>query len=123
MEIETDFVAQIKLAIKAVILDALCEGFSETSFLITDHVKYLRKLESSVNPERYIITIGNMLFSDQEAYEKRIQSVHTKYSDTLALKFEELYQLYYTISRERSWRQTLSMPEAEKILDNLLQSY
>ena len=38
-------------ALKALVKTALCNGFSKTSYLVTDHIKYIKKIESSDNPE------------------------------------------------------------------------
>ena len=117
------YIAQIKTSLRALILEALCSGFGKTSYLVQDHVKYLKKIESAENPDRYIISVGRKLFPNEEAFNSKIQAVRIKYQDTLASKFEELYQIYYEVSTKANtspWRQSLSMPEAEDVLAKLL---
>jgi hypothetical protein len=117
------YIAQIKTSLRAVILEALCSGFSKTSYLVQDHVKYLKKIESAENPDRYIMFVSKKLFPNEEAFNSKIQAVRIKYQDTLASKFEELYRIYYEVSTKTntlSWRQPISMPEAEDMLAKLL---
>ena len=117
------FITDIKTALRAVILEALCQGFSKTSYLVQDHVKYLKRIESVENPDRYVLSVSKKLFPNEEAFNSKIQAVHTKYQGTLASKFEELYRIYYNISNIDTLprRQPLSMPEARGVLDRLLE--
>ena len=117
------YITQIKGALRALILEALCSGFSKTSYLVQDHVKYLKRIESAENPDRYIISVSKKLFPNEEAFNSKIRAIHIKYQGALISKFEELYQIYYDISKTDTspWRQPLSMPEAESVLDKLLE--
>src|SRR5205814_8315661 len=60
-------------ALKALVKTALCNGFSKTSYLVTDHIKYIKKIESSDNPETYIRFTTRKLFSNELAYLEKIK--------------------------------------------------
>ena len=47
-------VDKIVNALKALVKMTLCNEFSKTSYLVTDHIKYIKKIKSSDNPEAYI---------------------------------------------------------------------
>src|SRR5437764_15464870 len=87
-------------ALKALVKMALCNGFSKTSYLITDHIKYIKKIESSDNPEAYIRFIARKLFPNELAYLEKFKKIHAKYQNHLLFRFEDLYILYYQLSQE-----------------------
>src|ERR1043165_9709236 len=53
-------------ALKALVKTALCNGFSKTSYLITDHINYINKIHSSNNTAR-------KLFPNEPAYLEKIE--------------------------------------------------
>ena len=86
-------------ALKALVKTALCNGFSKTSYLVTDHIKYIKKIESSDNPEAYIRFTARKLFPNEPAYLEKIKKIHAKYQDDVLSRFEDLYTLYYQLSK------------------------
>ena len=48
------YLAEIINALKAVILAALRDGYGKESYLIKNHIRYIKKIESANNPEGYI---------------------------------------------------------------------
>ena len=106
--------------LKALIKTALCNGFSKTSYLVTDHIKYIKKIQSSDNPEAYIRFIARKLFSNEQAYLEKIEKIHAKYQDDVLSRFEDLYTLYYQLSKELPKRRKITSTEADDILAKLL---
>jgi hypothetical protein len=113
---------QILDALKALIVIALQEGFSKTSFLVRDHIKYVKRIQSADDPELYVIFTAKKLFPNDEAYYEKIEKIHTRYEgkQELTSLFERLYDLYYNISKEKPVRRKISSNEAEEILEELL---
>ena len=68
-------------ALKELVKTALCNGFSKTSYLVTDHIKYIKKIESSDNPEAYIRFTARKLFPNEPTYLEKIKKIHAKYQD------------------------------------------
>src|SRR2546421_12467339 len=60
-------------ALKALVKTALCNGFSKTSYLVTDHIKYIKKIESRDNPEAHIRFTARKLFPNEPAYLEKIK--------------------------------------------------
>ena len=107
-------------ALKALVKTALCNGFSKTSYLITDHIKYIKKIHSSDNPEAYIRFTARKLFPNEPAYLEKIEKIHAKYQDDVLSRFEDLYALYYQLSKELPKRRKITSTEADDILAELL---
>ena len=118
----TSTVNQVIDALKAVIKSALCQGFSKTSYLITNHIKYIKNIQSADNPERYILYTAKKLFPDDDAIIKKSEYIKAKYHDNLLQRFEELYTLYQNIIQENKTtsKRTISEIEANDILEELL---
>ena len=62
-------------ALKALVKTALCNGFSKTSYLVTDHIKYIKKIKSKDNPEAYIRFTARKLFPNELAYLEKIEKI------------------------------------------------
>src|SRR5213082_2657365 len=107
-------------ALKALVKTALCNGFSKTSYLITDHIKYIKKIESRDNPEAHIRFTARKLFPNESAYLKKIKKIHAKYQDDVLFQFEDLYTLYYQLSKELPKRRKITSTETDDILAELL---
>src|SRR5213082_3327701 len=107
-------------ALKALVKTALCNGFSKTSYLVTDHIKYIKKIQSSDNPEAYIRLTAGKLFSNELAYLEKIEKIHDKYQYDVLSQFENLYTLYYQLSKELPKRRKITSTEANDILAELL---
>ena len=99
---------------------ALCQGFTKTSFLVRDHVKYIKKIQSANDPELHIIYAAKKLFPNEDAYYERIEKIHAKYEGELLAKFEKLYELYYGLSKRNPQRRKVTSIEADSILADLL---
>src|SRR2546423_5252439 len=104
-------------ALKALVKTALCNGFSKTSYLVTDHIKYI---ESRDNPEAHIRFTARKLFPNEPAYLEKIKKIHAKYQDDVLSQFEDLYILYYQLSKELPKRRKITSTEADDILAELL---
>src|ERR1051325_8949826 len=105
-------------ALKAIIRSALCQGFSKTSYLVINHIKYIKTAD---DPERYISFIAKKLFPDDVAFLKRFEYIELKYKDELLFKFKELYAIYLKIAQEKlPQRKNISEAEADDILAELL---
>jgi hypothetical protein len=107
-------------ALKAVVKSALCQGFTKTSFLVCDHIKYIKKIQSANDPELHIIYTAKKLFSSAEAYIEKIDKIHAKYEGDLLSNFEKLYELYFEIRNEKPQRRKIAPNEADSILADLL---
>src|SRR4051794_22842494 len=80
--------------LKELVKLALCQEFSKTSFLIQDHVKYIKKIQSANDPELHVIDTAKKLFPNEKAYYKKIKKIHARYKNDLLVKFKKLYKLY-----------------------------
>jgi len=107
-------------ALKALVKTTLCNGFSKTSYLVTDHIKYIKKIHSSDNPEAYIRFTARKLFPNELAYLEKVEKIHAKYRDDVLSRFEDLYTLYYQLSKELPKRRKITSTEADDILAELL---
>jgi hypothetical protein len=110
-------------ALKELIINALQEGFGKTSYLVRDHIKYIKKIQSANDPEICIKFTARKLFPTDEAYYDKIEKISAKYQDrgSLVYKFEKVYSLYYKISKDQLEMRKISSEEAEDILDELLE--
>ena len=108
-------------ALKAIVRSALCQGFSKTSYLVINHIKYIKNIRTADDPERYISFIAKKLFPDDVAFLKRFEYIESKYKDDLLFRFKELYAIYLKIAREDlPQRKNISEAEADDILAELL---
>lgn len=107
-------------ALKALVKTALCNGFSKTSYLVTDHIKYIKRIQSSDNPEAYIRATARKIFPNDQAYLEKVEKIHVKYKDDVLSQFEDLYTVYYQLSKELPKRRMITSTEADDILAELL---
>lgn len=119
---ESNTVNKVVDALKAIIKSALCQGFSTTSYLVTNHIKYIKNIQSAGNPERYILYSAKKLFPNNEAITKKDEYIKAKYHGNLLQRFEELYTLYQNIITQEATmiKRTISETEADDILAELL---
>ena len=121
---ESTTVNKVIDALKAVVKSALCQGFSKTNYLITNHIQYIKNIKTANDPERYILSVAKKLFPDEEAIINKSKYLKQKYRDDLLSKFEELYEIYYNIARnqrdQKKIVKTISESEANNILEDLL---
>ena len=107
-------------ALKALVKTALCNGFSKTSYLVTDHIKYIKKIHFSDNPEAHIRFTARKLFPNELTYLEKVEKIHAKYRDDVLSRFKDLYTLYYQLSKELPKRRKITSTEADDILAELL---
>src|SRR5271154_2578204 len=107
--------------LKELVKSVICQGFSKTSFLVCDHIKYIKKIQFANDPEMYIFYTAKKLFPNDEAYLEKVEKVHAKYEGKVLSNFKELYGLYYRLSKERPPRkEKVTVVEAENLLAELL---
>ena len=123
---ESSIVEQIIDTLKALVKSALCQGFSRTSYLVTNHIKYIKNIRSADNPERYLTYIAKKLFPDETTVLRRFEHIELRYKDELLYRFKELYALYLNLAREArdktppQPKKNISETEADDILAELL---
>ncbi|GBB97144.1 hypothetical protein RclHR1_29270003 [Rhizophagus clarus] len=116
------YLADIIEALKNVILAGLRDGYSKESYLIKNHVNYIKKIESANNPEGYIHYTAKKLLPNKESHAEKVAMIRAKYSHNpdLAFKIIKVYDLYNRIPKEVPPRRKLNENEAEDILAELL---
>ena len=123
---ENNTVNEVKDALIAIVRSALCQGFNKSSYLVTNHIQYIKNIQTANKPERYIISVAKKLFPDEKTIIEKSDYLKQKYRDDLLSKFETLYALYNKIAREAVSqkngyaKKTISETEANEILDELL---
>ena len=124
---QTNTVNEVKDALIAIVRSALCQGFNKSSYLVTNHIQYIKNIQTANKPERYIISVAKKLFPDEKTIIEKSNYLKQKYRDDLLSKFETLYALYNKIAREAVSqkrdgyaKKTISEDEANEILDELL---
>ena len=121
---ESNTVEKVTDALKAIIRTALCQGFSKTSYLVTNHVKYIKNIQSADNPERYLLFIARKLFPDEITILRKFEHIRLRYKDDLLYRFEELYTIYLALVRENKMSQpekkNITETEADDIIAELL---
>jgi hypothetical protein len=120
MDIESH-VKKIICVLKEVVVIALQSGFPQSSFLVQEHIKYLKRIQEAKSRAGYIRYVSKKLFPNVESYETRTVNLLVKYKgkDALIRKFEELYALYFNIPNNPP-KYTVTENEAEDILAKLL---
>ncbi|GET52502.1 hypothetical protein GLOIN_2v1791306 [Rhizophagus irregularis DAOM 181602=DAOM 197198] len=95
--VSNETVLKIIHALKDTIVVALVSGFSKTSYLIQDHVKYIKRIQTARSPVSYVKFVARKLFPDNVAYTAKIAKIHESYKNKQALlnKLKALFELYY----------------------------
>ena len=91
----------IKLALVAVVKQAIRQEYSEKSKVIKEHVDYVNRLAKADKPENYIRYIAKRIFPNEDAYNNKIKYYQKYYKDDLLTRIEELYALYYELAQEK----------------------
>ena len=121
---DSNTVEKVIDTLKAIIRTALCQGFSKTSYLVTNHVKYIKNIQSADNPERYLLFVAKKLFLDEITVMSKFRHIKLKYKDDLLYRFEELYTIYLELARETKMPQpekkNITETEADDIIAELL---
>ncbi|PKC53758.1 hypothetical protein RhiirA1_475452 [Rhizophagus irregularis] len=95
--VSNETVLKIIHALKDTIVVALVSGFSKTSYLIQDHVKYIKRIQTARSPVSYVKFVARKLFPDNAAYTAKIAKIRESYKNKQALlnKLKALFELYY----------------------------
>ncbi|CAB4432701.1 unnamed protein product [Rhizophagus irregularis] len=120
-----EIVLKIIRALKDTIVVALVSGFSKTSYLVQDHVKYIKRIQTANSPISYVKFVARKLFPDNAAYTAKIAKIRKSYKNKQALldKLEALFELYYNVTKDSSTgppKRTITKNEAENTLAELL---
>ena len=105
--------------LKALVKSAICQGFGKTNFLVRDHVKYIKKIQSANDPELHIRYTAKKLFPNEKEYYEKVQRVHTRYEGDILNHFD-VYALYYKLSKESIQRRKKTPIKTNNILVDLL---
>ncbi|CAB4442466.1 unnamed protein product [Rhizophagus irregularis] len=120
-----EIVHKIICVLKDTIVVALVSGFSKTSYLVQDHVKYIKRIQTANTPVSYVKFVARKLFPDNAAYTAKIAKIRESYKNKQALldKLEALFELYYNVTKDSSTgppKRAITKNEAEKTLAELL---
>ena len=115
-------VLKITAALKDVVIVALTSGFSKTSYLVQDHVRYIKRVQTANSPIAYVKFIARKLFPDESAYNAKIAKIRESYKgkEALLTKLEDLYKLYYSLPKTSPPKRIITKNEAEDLLAELL---
>ncbi|PKK44690.1 hypothetical protein RhiirC2_834927 [Rhizophagus irregularis] len=123
--ISNETVLKIIRALKDTIVVALVSGFSKTSYLVQDHVKYIKRIQMANSFVSYVKFVARKLFPDNAAYTAKIAKIRESYKNKQALldKLEALFELYYNVTKDPSTgppKRAITKNEAENTLAELL---
>ena len=90
----------IKLALVALVKQAIKQEYSKNSKIVKEHVDYANRLANADKPENYIRYIAKRIFPNENAYNNKIKYYQKYYKDNLLTRIEELYALYYELTQE-----------------------
>ena len=62
---ESNIINKVIDALRAIVKSALCQGFSKTSYLVINHIKYIKNIRTADDSKRYISFIAKKLFPDK----------------------------------------------------------
>ena len=117
-EISASYISwkRIEEAQLQVIREALRIRYKKDSKLVSEYVGYVKNLRQSDDPEEYIKSTAIMLFSNEEAYNRKMGRYRKWYQSKkdLLASIENLYSLFYIISKEER-------PIAEEIIDKTIE--
>ena len=74
---ESNTIDKVINALKAIVRLALCQGFSKTSYLVINYIKYIKNIRTADDPERYISLIAKKLFPDEATTLKRFENIQS----------------------------------------------
>ena len=106
--------AQLKI-----IREALRIRYKKDSKLITEYANYVKILRHEENPDEYVKSTAIMLFPNEDAYERRMSRYRKWYQGKKELfaSIENLYSLYYTLSKEE---RPMTEEEISKTIEELI---
>ena len=118
-------VLRIIRALKDTVVVALTSGFSKTSYLVQDHVRYIKRIQTAKSPVSYVKFVARKLFPDDAAYIAKIAKIRESYKNKQDLldKLEALFELYYNVTKDSSTgppKRAITVDKAEKTLAELL---
>src|SRR3954464_7316788 len=85
-----------------VIREALRLRYKKDSKLVSEYAGYVKNLRQSDDPEDYIKSTAIMLFPNEDLYNRKMARYRKWYQNKkdLLASIENLYSLFYTISKE-----------------------
>jgi hypothetical protein len=106
--------AQLKI-----IREALRIRYKKDSKLVTEYANYVKILRQEENPDEYVKSTAIMLFPNEDAYERRMSRYRKWYQGKkeLLASIENLYSLYYTLSKEE---RPMTEEEISKTIEELI---
>ena len=106
--------AQLKI-----IREALRIRYKKDSKLVTEYANYVKILRQEENPDEYVKSTAIMLFPTDDAYERRMSRYRKWYQGKkeLLASIENLYSLYYTLSKEE---RPMTEDEVSKTIEELI---
>ncbi|CAI2195299.1 5981_t:CDS:1 [Funneliformis geosporum] len=106
--------AQLKI-----IREALRIHYKKDSKLVTEYANYVKILRQEKNPDEYVKSTAIMLFPNEDAYERRMSRYRKWYQGKkeLLASIENLYGLYYTLSKEEC---PMTEDEISKTIEELI---
>ena len=106
--------AQLKI-----IREALRNRYKKDSKLVTEYANYVKILRQEENPNEYVKSTAIMLFPTDDAYERRMSRYRKWYQGKkeLLASIENLYSLYYTLSKEE---RPMTEEEISKTIEELI---
>jgi len=102
-----------------IIREALRLRYKKDSKLVTEYASYVKNLRQVDDPDEYIKSTALMLFPNEDAYERRTSRYRKWYQGKkeLLASIENLYSLYYTISKEE---RPITEEEINKTIEELI---
>jgi hypothetical protein len=110
---------RIEKAQLQVIREALRIRYKKDSKLVSEYVGYVKNLRQENDPEEYIKSTAIMLFPNEEAYNRKMFRYRKWYQSKkdLLASIENLYSLFYTISKEE---RPMAEEEIDKTIEELI---
>ena len=102
-----------------IIREALRLRYKKDSKLVIEYVGYVKNLRQSDDPEEYIKSTAIMLFPNEDAYNRKMARYRKWYLNKkdLLTSIENLYSLFYTISKEE---RPMAEEEISKTINELI---
>ena len=101
---------RVSSALQEIIKTAYLQNFKEDSKFITRHTDYLESLHKAKYPDAHARRMAKKVFSNEEAYIQKLETIRDYYRGDLLTSYEKLYDIYYEII------QTSQLPPKQKSL-------
>jgi hypothetical protein len=102
-----------------IIREAIRLRYKKDSKLVSEYVGYVKNLRQSDDQEEYIKSTAIMLFPNEDAYNRKMARYRKWYQSKkdLLASIENLYSLFYTISKEE---RPMAEEEISKTIEELI---